>query len=273
MVAQELREDFSIDRFNARQQEETRELDPPALLDAFRSTREEMIALVQGFQRRRTRKTWATPVPGRDDAPRDGQVGLRPQSDPLPRCSTGPERRPIIVMNVLRGLTGLAGPLFMGIAALTYMLGVGISRYLGDETNLELLGLGLVGVLLGQATMGLLEGVFRPTVDPLVQGETREERRALRNAALYASMAALAAVGFISYVVFTSGGLTGPSPHQSGSGSGRDPPVCDSADQDRRQGSRRIAAGGPDGARAHFRRISCCRQEVRIHLFTSAWDH
>lgn len=42
-------EDFSIDRYNARQQERTRELDPPALLKAYRSTRDEMIALVQGF--------------------------------------------------------------------------------------------------------------------------------------------------------------------------------------------------------------------------------
>jgi uncharacterized protein (TIGR03083 family) len=42
-------EDFSIDRYNARQQEKTREMDPQALLDAYRSTRDEMIALVQGF--------------------------------------------------------------------------------------------------------------------------------------------------------------------------------------------------------------------------------
>lgn len=42
-------EDFSIDRYNARQQEKTRDLDPQALLEAYRSTRGEMIALVQGF--------------------------------------------------------------------------------------------------------------------------------------------------------------------------------------------------------------------------------
>jgi 1,4-dihydroxy-2-naphthoate octaprenyltransferase len=113
-------------------------------------------------------------------------------------------------MTVLRGLTGLAGPRYLGFAAITYMLGVGISRYLGNETHVKLLGLGFVGVLLGTASMGLLEGVFRPARDPLVQAETRDERRALRNAALYASMAALAAMGFTSYVVFTSGGLTAP---------------------------------------------------------------
>jgi 1,4-dihydroxy-2-naphthoate octaprenyltransferase len=113
-------------------------------------------------------------------------------------------------MSVLRGLTGLARPLHIGIAAISYMLGVGMARYLGHETNLRMLGLGLLGVLLGQASMGLLEGVFRPSRDPLGQGETREGRRALRNAALHTSIAALAAVGFISYVVFTAGGLTGP---------------------------------------------------------------
>jgi uncharacterized protein (TIGR03083 family) len=42
-------EDFSIDRYNARQQEITKGLDPEALLEAYRSTRGEMIALVQGF--------------------------------------------------------------------------------------------------------------------------------------------------------------------------------------------------------------------------------
>lgn len=42
-------EDFSIDRYNARQQERTKALDPPALLKAYQSTRDEMIALVQGL--------------------------------------------------------------------------------------------------------------------------------------------------------------------------------------------------------------------------------
>jgi 1,4-dihydroxy-2-naphthoate octaprenyltransferase len=113
-------------------------------------------------------------------------------------------------MSVLRGLAGLARPLHMGIAAITYMLGVGISRYLGNETSLGMLALGLLGVLLGQASMGLLEGVFRPAGDPLGPGETPEGRSALRNAALYTSIAALAAVGLVSYAIFTAGALTGP---------------------------------------------------------------
>ena len=42
-------EDFSIDRYNARQQDKTRGLEPTVLLEAYRSTRDEMIALVQGL--------------------------------------------------------------------------------------------------------------------------------------------------------------------------------------------------------------------------------
>jgi uncharacterized protein (TIGR03083 family) len=42
-------EDFSIDRYNARQQDKTRGLDPTVLLEAYRSTRDAMIALVQGL--------------------------------------------------------------------------------------------------------------------------------------------------------------------------------------------------------------------------------
>ncbi len=42
-------EDFSIDRYNARQQEKTREISPQDLLDQFRSVRAEMIAWVAGL--------------------------------------------------------------------------------------------------------------------------------------------------------------------------------------------------------------------------------
>lgn len=42
-------QDFSVDRYNARQQEQTKELEPQSLLTAFRSTRQDMILLVQGL--------------------------------------------------------------------------------------------------------------------------------------------------------------------------------------------------------------------------------
>jgi len=57
-------EDFSIDRFNARQQEKTGELDPPALLEAYRSTRHEMIALVKGLSAEELEKRGRHPYLG-----------------------------------------------------------------------------------------------------------------------------------------------------------------------------------------------------------------
>lgn len=43
-------DDFSIDRYNARQQEKTREMAPAELLDAYRTIRAEMVAWVAGLQ-------------------------------------------------------------------------------------------------------------------------------------------------------------------------------------------------------------------------------
>ncbi len=42
-------EDFSIDRYNARQQEKTRDLDPGALIGQYRTNRAAMIQWVQGI--------------------------------------------------------------------------------------------------------------------------------------------------------------------------------------------------------------------------------
>ena len=43
-------EDFAIDRYNARQQEKTRELNPGELLERYRSIREQMVAWVSSLQ-------------------------------------------------------------------------------------------------------------------------------------------------------------------------------------------------------------------------------
>ncbi len=42
-------EDFSIDRYNARQQEKTRDLSPLQLLEQYEAARREMVALVSGL--------------------------------------------------------------------------------------------------------------------------------------------------------------------------------------------------------------------------------
>lgn len=48
-TGQGVSEDFSIDRYNARQQEKTAELTPHELLDQFRSVRADMIQWVSGI--------------------------------------------------------------------------------------------------------------------------------------------------------------------------------------------------------------------------------
>jgi uncharacterized protein (TIGR03083 family) len=43
-------EDFSIDRYNARQQEKTRDLLPAELVEQFKAVREEMVSFVSGLE-------------------------------------------------------------------------------------------------------------------------------------------------------------------------------------------------------------------------------
>ncbi len=57
-------EDFSIDRYNARQQEKTREASPEALLADYRSTREQMIAWVSGLKDDELERTGRHPFLG-----------------------------------------------------------------------------------------------------------------------------------------------------------------------------------------------------------------
>lgn len=42
-------EDFDIDRYNARQQNKTRDIGPPALLEQYRGARAEMVLMVRGL--------------------------------------------------------------------------------------------------------------------------------------------------------------------------------------------------------------------------------
>src|SRR5512144_946466 len=96
-------------------------------------------------------------------------------------------------MQRLQNILRLARPLLLMLAALTYVLGAGIARYLGHPLIPSVFWLGLVGVLLAQASMSLLVEVFRPANEPIVQGESPEERKSIYDAALYISIAALAA--------------------------------------------------------------------------------
>ena len=98
----------------------------------------------------------------------------------------------------------LSRPLYLLLAALTYTLGASIPDYLGKPFAPLAFALGLGGVLLAQLSMSLLAEVFRPHNEPLVEGETPQQKETLRNNALYISIAALAAIAFIAFTLFTN---------------------------------------------------------------------
>ncbi len=110
-------------------------------------------------------------------------------------------------MQRLISLLRLSRPVYLLFAALTYVLGAGIARFLGKPQVLLAFWLGLVGILLAQASMSLLVEVFRPIQEPIVPGETPSERRTLRDAALYVSGAALTAAAVIAYLLYRDGHL------------------------------------------------------------------
>ncbi len=116
-----------------------------------------------------------------------------------------------LTMQRLLTILRLARPLLLMLAALTYVLGTAIARYLGHPQTPIVFWLGLVGVLMAQASMILLAEVFRPGNEAIVQDETPEERRAVYEGALYVSIAALAAASFIAVVLFQEHKLTPPA--------------------------------------------------------------
>jgi 1,4-dihydroxy-2-naphthoate octaprenyltransferase len=87
-------------------------------------------------------------------------------------------------MNRIRNLLRFSRPLYLLLAALTYVLGAGIARYLGQGHNGLAFWLGLAWTVLLLLSMNLLTEVFRPQNEPLVIGETPSERLSLRNASL-----------------------------------------------------------------------------------------
>ncbi len=111
-------------------------------------------------------------------------------------------------MPTLRAVFRLARPVFLLLAGLMYVLGAGIARFLGEFGAGAAFWLGLVGAILAQMSMNLLAEVFRPANDPLLPDQGREERRLVRDAALYLSIGALAADAFIAFVLFREGRLS-----------------------------------------------------------------
>ena len=111
----------------------------------------------------------------------------------------------------MKNLLRLSRPLHLLLAALTYFLGTSIANYLGKSLRTDSFWLGFVAVLLSQASMNLLVEVFRPINEPIVEGETIKDRLALRNNALYVSIAALTANAVIAFLLYNNGHLSVPA--------------------------------------------------------------
>jgi len=101
-------------------------------------------------------------------------------------------------------------PLNLILAALAYLLGAGIARYLGFPQNSAAFWLGLTGVALTQASIGLLAEAFRPLTEPQDDEEEapRAECMALRNTLLLVAIVELAFLGILALLLTRSGALS-----------------------------------------------------------------
>jgi len=101
-------------------------------------------------------------------------------------------------------LLKLIRPLHILLAALTFAFGASLADYLGKPFNVGSFWFGLTMVFLLQITMNLLPEVYRPHNEPLLENETRKDKFTLRNNALYVSMAALASIATIAYILYNT---------------------------------------------------------------------
>jgi 1,4-dihydroxy-2-naphthoate octaprenyltransferase len=99
-------------------------------------------------------------------------------------------------------------PLHLMFAALAYILGAGIARYLGIPHEALAFWLGLAGLMLLQASMGWLAEAFRPLAEPLEDEDTRAERLAFRNTVLLVALAALSVVAVLALLLARAGALS-----------------------------------------------------------------
>ncbi|MCL4531145.1 MAG: prenyltransferase [Chloroflexi bacterium] len=105
----------------------------------------------------------------------------------------------------------LSRPIYLLLAALTYVLGSGIARFLGKPQIPAVFWLGLIGACLAQLSMSLLAEVFRPANESIVQGESIAERKSIRDAALNVSIGALAADAVIAFLLYRDNHLPPPA--------------------------------------------------------------
>lgn len=108
----------------------------------------------------------------------------------------------------MRNLLRLTRPLHLLLAALAFFLGASIANYLGQPFRPDSFWLGLIAVLLAQASMNLLAEVFRPANEAIIAGQSLKDRILLRNNALYVSIAALTATVVIAFILYSNNHLS-----------------------------------------------------------------
>ena len=111
-------------------------------------------------------------------------------------------------MQQIFSLFRLSKPTPILITALTYVLGAGVARYLGNTQDLLVFWLGLGGVLLAQFSMGLLAEALRPVDQPSEDDLHRAERVILRKNALMTSLGALGVAALIAILMGQARALT-----------------------------------------------------------------
>jgi 1,4-dihydroxy-2-naphthoate octaprenyltransferase len=114
-------------------------------------------------------------------------------------------------MRRLITLLNLSRPIYIILAALTYFLGAAVARYLGHSPALRTFWLGFFGMVLAQMSMSLLAEAFRPLNEPILKNELIAERLVLRDTALYVSIAGLAAMGVIAFLLLRDSQIARPA--------------------------------------------------------------
>jgi len=107
-----------------------------------------------------------------------------------------------------RSLLRLSRPLHLLLAALAYLLGAGIARYLGIHLNGGAFWSGLAWVILIQIAAYLLAEYFRRPFEPLGEADAPAQRLRLRTLLLQISAAALTLVAALTIVMLRSRFIT-----------------------------------------------------------------
>ena len=97
----------------------------------------------------------------------------------------------------LRTFIKMARPLQLLLAALTYSLGAGISRYLGHPVHIAVYGLGLLAILAIEAAAFWLVEYFHLPLTPLGKDEAPSHREVLRTGLFLSAAALLTVAGAI----------------------------------------------------------------------------